>query len=48
MHAMKIGRGSAASCEPVRRAPLQPAEDRESDLLEKRPEKDKRPNGQLE
>ena len=47
MHAMKIGGGNAASCEPARRAPLQPAEDRESDLLEKRPEQDKRPDGQL-
>ena len=48
MRALKIGGGSAAPCKPVRRAPLQPAEDRESDLLEKRPEEDKRPNGQLE
>ncbi len=47
MRAMKIGRGSAASCKPVRRAPVQSAEDRESDLLEKRPEKDKRPDSQL-
>ena len=47
MHAIETGEGSAALCKPVRRTPLQPAEDRKSDLLEKRPEEDKRPDGQL-
>ena len=40
---LKIG----ASCKPVGRAPLQPAEDRETDFLEKRQEKHKRSSGQL-
>ena len=47
MCAIEIGEGGAASRKPARRTPLQSAEDCESDLLQKREEKQKRSSSQL-
>ena len=47
MCAIETGEGDVALRKPARRAPLESAEDREGDPLQKRQEKHKRSGGQL-